>query len=205
MIPWRCRGSGFSDGYLVYRNRYPVTVTGRKVEMLQTLTANSLLTLENVKTLIDAERQRPDTEDTLIVQFGSGLRIMKRVRVTAVIHDDRETLGWELAKQYGPMREVIVVGRLGTTTRKGASFERFPFGRLFATRSAIVASGWNADKSCFVNGWQRCYWDEEQNQIWEEPYLSVATKQFRLGFVSTLEDLYAGTQAWIEAHQQEQG
>lgn len=169
--------------------------------MLQTLTATSLLTLENVKTLIDAERQHPDPEDLVLVQFVSGLRIMMRVGVTAVIHDYREGLGWELAKQYGPIGEVIVVGRLGTTTRKRAPFDRFPFGRLFCPRGAIVASGWNADKSYFANGWQRCYWDEERHQIWEEPYLSVATKQFKYGFVSTLEDLYAGAQAWIRSYQ----
>lgn len=66
--------------------------------MLEKLTADPLLTMENIKTIIEAERPLQTKADTIIIQFASGLRIRKQAKVVLVIHDYREAEGWDLAK-----------------------------------------------------------------------------------------------------------
>lgn len=160
--------------------------------MLQKCKSNSLLTIENIKLLMDTQRLLETRDDTLFVQFVSGYRIIRRRRVVAAIHDIREAIGWEMTEQFGPIEELLIVGRIGTTTIESVNFRKFPFIRLAYHPISIILSGRNADRTHFADAHQYSHWDEAGNQLWEAPLISISTKPLRNGLTSTLEDIYQG-------------
>jgi len=166
--------------------------------MLEKLTTGSLLTLENIRTIIEAERPLQTRTDTLIVQFASGLRLRKQAKVVWGIHDYREAAGWDLAEKFGPIQELIVVGRLGTHTLTDINLRRFPFCQIIYRPVALMLSGWNAEQSHFAFAEQHCDLDEDDNEIWDVPCLSIATAHCKRGLRSPLEDIYSGANAYTE-------
>lgn len=159
--------------------------------------SKSLLTVENIKTILDTERLLDTRNDTLIVQFASGRRIMKREPIVSTIHDVREGIGWGLAQQFGAIEELLIVGRIGTTTIERVNFRKFPFLHLGYLPISIRLSGRNAASSWFAEAHQDCDWNEEGKQTWKAPSPSVATKQSRDGLGYILDNIYRGADCYL--------
>ena len=107
-----------------------------------------------------------------------------------------------VAKKFGPIRELIVVGRIGTHTAD-VSLHAFPFFKLDYVPLALLLTGWNTERSCFAFAQQECHWGEDGQQSWEAPCFSVATTPCRRGFFSPLEDICAGGNAYVTSNKQD--
>lgn len=162
--------------------------------MSEKFKSDSLLSIESIKNVIGAERLLEISDDTLVVRFVTGREIVRRERFVTELHDVRETTGWELARQFGQIKELLVVTRIVATTLESVNLRKYPFFQSGYQR-AVVLSGRNADRTCFADARQRTNWYTGSNQIWEAPLISIATKQSRISLASTLEDIYRGAQS----------